>query len=119
MFEKEREYRIPFSTIPKGMKLNNWGRDTKTNFSMSMDIFEDKEGFFYKIKLNEKKAKDFEILAKLASEAEKVPLYTFRCHKCRTLFPLPLVGGNVVFRSQGGKLDIGITCKICNQKHGE
>lgn len=112
---KTRAYKIPFDSIPKDMKIRTFGHDPSHDFSMNCELFEDKEGFSYEMKFNDKEAAEFENLAKQEHETKNVPLYTFRCHKCKTVFPLSLIGGSLLFKNKDNKLDIELICKVCRQ----
>lgn len=68
---------------------------------------------FFELKLTEKEKKEIDKLAELTSKQEKVPKYTFRCHRCKTIFPFSEMGGQVVTKTKDNKLDVPFLCKMC------
>ena len=62
--------------------------------------------------MNKKEKEEFEKFCKSTSKADKVPLYTFRCHKCKYIFLMSEQGGNVLAKINN-KLDTPVVCKHC------
>ncbi len=106
--KKTREYTIKAKDMPNNEKIRNWGRNPAKQLEWSCNLKEDEKGQTFTIKFTDREAKAFEMWATSVSEADQVPLYTFRCFKCKNIFPLPLTG-----KSYYTKLGLRESCKIC------
>ena len=95
-------FKVPISKKTDGLKLN----------LMVNSISEDRKAFEFQLKMSPIEKDKFENYWKAISEADKVPLYTFRCHRCKTLF-LMTEYGSIVITRKGNIIDTPPICNSC------
>lgn len=76
-------------------------------------ISKDRTCFEFQLKMNEKEKEKFDRTCSLISKEDKIPLYTFRCYRCKKLFLMSEFCGLVITK-KGNKLDSPPICKICS-----
>ena len=103
--KKERRYYIPdyHKYKVKSFAFSN-------EHSMSANLHEDANGVYYILKQTDNEAKRFEEIAKMMSEADDSPLYSFKCFYCKYFFPLMLMGRGI-FHNKG----TSNTCRFCDK----
>mgnify|MGYP001566410189 CR=1 FL=1 len=111
-----RQFRIPFSDIPKGVKIRNWWYDGKTKNGSKIDVYEEKKGLMFKVELTDKEKEEYEKSAEYVSRHYKVPLYTFRCANCNEIWLLPFVANKVILPKKSG-IEVLNICQGCFNRH--
>jgi len=115
-FRSERAFHILKSEIPTNEKIINWGG--KAGNTRLWQLFEDKDSYFFKLKLNDKETKSFKNMAQSFHKEEKVPSNTFRCFQCGYLYPLTVLNKMFILPKppKWSNNHVQPKCKICANK---
>ena len=110
--KKDYKFIIPNSEIKNHIVKYKLHYKNGTLFG---EAWEENNDIVFYLRLTPKERDNIEKLAKSMSKEDNLPLYTFRCRKCKTVFILRELGTPIIFKKEVNVLDLGYYCKFCSK----